>query len=165
MEFHNVSMAAFSGVLATLTMDSVAVALGLSGLIRLKGHAVVPALLGRWVIKVGQGAGLCSNLLAEPAYPGEVRTGWIAHYAIGSVLGILYAYYRGSQWSGGLSGWQTGGIYGLATCLLPWLLMYKAVGFGMFGARTPVQGMLLISSVLNHLVYGITLGLVYFKII
>ena len=44
--------------------------------------------------------------------------------------------------------------YGLATCVLPWFLMFPAFGFGLLGLRGPPELMSIRTSLMNHLFYG-----------
>ena len=47
--------------------------------------------------------------------------------------------------------------YGLATCVFPWLLVFPALGFGVFGRKGPPELRLFTSSLMNHLFYGLGL--------
>jgi hypothetical protein len=49
--------------------------------------------------------------------------------------------------------------FGLFTNVLPWLVMFPAMGFGILGLRGPSEFLLLRSSFVNHLLFGLGLGL------
>ncbi len=51
--------------------------------------------------------------------------------------------------------------YGVLTNVFPWLLMFPAMGLGIMGLAAPPELMLLRSSFLNHVLYGIGIGLVF----
>lgn len=50
--------------------------------------------------------------------------------------------------------------WGLATTLLPWLILFPAFGWGFFGVRAPQGRRPLILPTVSHLVYGLGLGIV-----
>ena len=52
-------------------------------------------------------------------------------------------------------------LYGLTTTLIPVLLMFPGMGFGIMGLKGPAGYLLLRSAVLNHLFYGIGLTLTF----
>jgi hypothetical protein len=79
------------------------------------------------------------------------------HYAIGAGLGIL--------------GWvilpATGApvaqlleaiLYGIATSVLAWFVMFPSMGYGVLGNRAPAKLKLFRSSLFNHVLYGAGLG-------
>jgi hypothetical protein len=49
--------------------------------------------------------------------------------------------------------------FGLSTNVLPWLLMFPAMGYGFFGVHGPEGTRLFVSSLINHACYGIGLWL------
>ena len=94
-----------------------------------------------------------ANMLAG-AMGGVMALGWLGHFAIGSLLAVIYALIAPSiPGSPGLSG----ALYGVA----PWLLAQVAV--------IPMMGMpffsgsfaMAMGSLIGHLVYGAIVGLVY----
>ena len=51
-------------------------------------------------------------------------------------------------------------VWGLATTLLPWVILFPAFGWGFFGVRAPKGRRPLILPTVSHLVYGLGLGIV-----
>jgi hypothetical protein len=49
--------------------------------------------------------------------------------------------------------------FALCTNLLPWLLMFPAMGYGWFGAQGPPGTRLFVSSLVTHFFYGLGLWL------
>jgi hypothetical protein len=45
--------------------------------------------------------------------------------------------------------------FGLCTNVLPWLLMFPAMGYGFFGSHGPAGTKLFISSLVNHALFGL----------
>lgn len=49
-------------------------------------------------------------------------------------------------------------LWGLATVLLPWAILYPAFGWGLFGASAPAGTRPLLSPAISHSLYGLGLG-------
>ena len=45
--------------------------------------------------------------------------------------------------------------FGLCTNVLPWLLMFPAMGYGFFGSHGPAGTKLFVSSLTNHAFFGL----------
>ncbi len=119
------------------------------------------ALVGRWALWLLRGRLYHPEIRATPPLPGEVRAGWIFHLLIGGgVVGALYPLpflllgqpLPSNHLLGGL-------LYGLATSLLPWLILLPAFGWGLGGRRGPSGSNALLASPLSHLPYGLGVGL------
>ncbi len=85
---------------------------------------------------------------------GVVVIGWVAHFMIGVILAIGYAFV-----SGMLPGpaFVRGALYGIAPWLMAQIVVMPMMGMGLFsGAAAPAMG-----SLIGHLVYGAVVGLVY----
>jgi hypothetical protein len=80
------------------------------------------------------------------------------HYAIGITLALGYLFVSSAA---GLSPRKPITALGFALCtnLLPWLIMFPAMGYGWFGAHGPVGTRLLLSSLATHWFYGLGLWL------
>ena len=52
-------------------------------------------------------------------------------------------------------------IWGLATTVLPWFILYPAFGWGFFGIRAPKGTKPLVATTISHLLYGLGLGIVF----
>jgi hypothetical protein len=140
------------GVAGTLTMDLLSSAARRIGLIAgAKGQ-----WLGRWYLGVARGQLVHSNIAASPEEAGEKRAALIGHSVIGIVLAVLYVV--GARWLGVSPGSLVVALlYGLATCVFPWLVVLPALGFGWLGRKGPAELKLFTSSLLNHLFYGLGL--------
>jgi len=87
----------------------------------------------------------------------EMLYGYITHYAIGVGLALTY-----------VLGWDllVGGpaspvwalVYGIATTVAPHFLIFPSMGLGVFGRRSPEGIRSTLSSLANHLFYGIGLA-------
>jgi hypothetical protein len=83
--------------------------------------------------------------------------GYITHYLIG--LGLAFPYVIG--WDlliGGPASPIWAFAYGIATTAASWFLVYPSMGFGVFGRQSPEGLRAPLSSLANHLFYGLGLA-------
>ena len=99
------------------------------------------ALVGRWFAGLTRGRLAHADIHASSPQPGERGLGWAFHFIVGgggvaliypAVLMSLDIEPLSHPWLGGL-------VFGLATSLLPWLVLLPAFGWGWFGRRGPQQ--------------------------
>lgn len=84
--------------------------------------------------------------------------GWIAHFAIGTILwGGLFAYLE-PRIPGG-SDWIKGMAFGIAAWLLMMIVVMPMAGAGFFGANLGM--MAAVATLVLHLIYGAVLGATY----
>jgi len=140
------------GVAGTVTMDV------LGSLSRKAGLSAGAngQWVGRWYIGIARGQFVHADIAASPEHAGEKRAALVGHYVIGITLAVIYVV------GAGLAGISPGSFvaavgYGLATCVFPWFLVLPALGFGVFGRKGPPELKLFISTLLNHLFYGLGL--------
>jgi hypothetical protein len=143
-----------TGLIATLTMDVGAALSRRTGL----SAGVPPQLLGRWFARLARGAFADGSVLQAPPVRGELPLALIGHYLIGVTLTLGF-----SQLVAALPArtpaeqLRLSLAFGVATTLLPWLLMYPSMGFGLFGRRGPAELLLLRTSLLNHVFFAVGL--------
>lgn len=149
-----------SGIFATVMMDLIALSFLRKQVFDLNGLQIVPALLGRWMFNLKKCNLLSRNdIRTFPPVAQESMFGMGVHYLIGAGFGAVFLFavlnldlQTHEIFLGGL-------LYGLLTNLCPWLVMYPSMGFGFFGKRLSIWRELVKFSLLNHLVYGLFLGL------
>src|SRR6266480_3939957 len=78
------------GILATVTMDVVAVIALRLGIAGRGPRRTGPDLIGRWIGYVLQGKFRHTDILQTPPLRGELLMGLAAHYSIGIVLTLVY---------------------------------------------------------------------------
>ena len=147
-----------AGVMATLTMD-----LG-SGALRALGltQGVPTNFFGRWFGHLARGRLVHQTIAESPDLPGQMPLAVGCHYLIGVSLAVAFGLLLQHgpvrlESRAGAFGIALG--FGLLTNLLPWLVMFPAMGFGWFGFKGPPEYLLLRTSFLNHLLFGVGLGI------
>ncbi len=141
--------AVFAGIAATITMDVLEIVSHKIGVtVGVKGQWV-----GRWYLGIARGKLVHENIEDVPEQPGELQAAMIGHYTIGTVLAVIYVI--GAEWLSISPGhFLVAIIFGLATCVFPWFLVFPALGFGVFGTKGPRELKMFRTSVINHLFYG-----------
>jgi len=145
------------GVLATLTMDVVAMIALRLGITGRGPRRTGPALIGRWIGYLFQGRFMHTDILQTPPLRGERLLGFTAHYLIGIVLtiaylGLLVVVHATPTALSAI-------LYGTATTVLPWFLMFPSQGMGWLGRNAPGDAHLASTSLFNHVVFGLGIAL------
>jgi hypothetical protein len=145
------------GVLATLSMDAFFVAASRLGGERFTSDMVGPELVGRWTAGLVRGQYRHRDIAQEPPQAGEAAVGMAVHYVTGIILTQAYlgALRRGRLRPHVVSATA----YGVATALLPTLIMYPSWGLGPFALRSDEASRLLRIMLLGHTVFGAAIGL------
>jgi len=142
----------FIGIIATLTMDVLSISA-----IKLRLIAPLsPRLIGRLFACIAQGQLLHSDIGQVSPVNHEMAIAAPVHYVIGVTLGFVYLLASAAL---GLTPRNPIAALGfaLSTNLLPWLLMFPAMGYGWFGAHGPAGTRLFLSSFVTHCFYGLGL--------
>ncbi len=138
------------GALATVAMDLTALAGRLLGVL----EGARPEWVARWFGLVLRGAPITEDIRTAPDVGLPIPLLILAHYAIGATLGAAYVTLaRGRESALGAV------AFGVATNALPWLLMFPAMGFVLAGLAGPEESLLFRTSFVNHLGWGVGLGL------
>lgn len=156
-----------AGVLSTFAMDFFAIQMMKRRMFDLQGLQIVPTLLGRWTLNIlSSRRFFVQDIRSLPPHANEVRFGFFLHYLIGATLGGAFPVLLGGlHWSSPLQIVVLGMLYGLLTNALPWGLMYPSMGFGFCASQLTAKGQILKFSLINHLVYGTTLGLLFLALL
>lgn len=141
---------AVAGVLGTLVMDSGNFLFSRSGII---SKIDVP-IIGRMAVGWAHGRFRYGHPSEMEQVANEKLYGYLTHYAIGVGLAVGY-----------VLGWDllVGGppspiwalAYGVATTAAPYFLILPALGFGVCGRRSPEGMKTPLSSLANHVLYGV----------
>nr|WP_276509992.1 DUF2938 family protein [Niveibacterium umoris] len=151
-------MAYIGGIVGAALMDITETLAARAGLT----SGVSVALVGRWALGLLRGQWTHADISRAPAASGEVPAGWAFHFLVGGGgVALLYAAIVRTMGLNGPIHHLLGGVcFGVATSLLPWLLLLPAFGWGWFGRRGPQGTNALLASTVSHLPYGLGVGVV-----
>jgi hypothetical protein len=151
-------LAYLGGIVGAVLMDITESLAARSGLT----SGVNVALVGRWALGLTRGQWAHADIAGSPERPGEVRAGWAFHILVGGGgVALLYAAFVHAAGFNVPTHHLWGGVmFGLATSLLPWLLLLPAFGWGWFGRRGPRGSNALLASTVSHIPYGLGVGVV-----
>lgn len=142
------------GLGATLVMDIWALLLN-------RVFGIVSAnycLVGRWFCHMPRGVFTHANIANSSKVSVECAVGWISHYAIGSLYAVLLVALVSGTWLMRPT-LLPALLFGVATVLVPFLIMHPSFGLGVAAARTPNPGRARLKSLMAHTVFGLGLYL------
>jgi len=145
-----------AGFLSTLVMDVGSALVQMTGLTA----GLPPRLIGRWFALLARGQFIHRSIAEAPAVPAELPLAVVTHYLIGITLTLIFCVLLATS---GLRPAPAAGFalalgFGVLTNLLPWLWMFPSMGFSVFGRSGPSELMLLRSSFVNHVIFGLGLA-------
>ncbi|MBX3275592.1 MAG: DUF2938 family protein [Sandaracinaceae bacterium] len=138
------------GALATVAMDLTAFVGRSLGVLA----GASPDWVARWFGLVLRGAPITDDIRLAPDVGIGLPALLAVHYAIGAALGLLYV-----TLARGREHWASALAFALGTNVLPWLVMFPAMGFGLAGLAGPEDALLFRTSLVNHLGWGVGLVL------
>ncbi|HEX4653130.1 MAG TPA: DUF2938 family protein [Candidatus Udaeobacter sp.] len=144
------------GILATVTMDVVAMVALRLGIAGRGPRRTGPDLIGRWVGYLFQGKLRHTDILQTPPLRGELLLGLAAHYSIGIVLTLVYLGLLIMTHATPTAFRAI--LYGTATTVFPWFIMFPSQGMGWLGRDAPGNGHLARISLVNHIIFGVGLA-------
>ncbi|MBM0104374.1 DUF2938 domain-containing protein [Steroidobacter sp. S1-65] len=129
------------------------------GLVRKRLLGMPPldyALVGRWVGHMTHGKFRHDRIATASPVPGERVLGWVVHYLTGVVFAAALVWIGGSEWLSHPT-LMPALTFGLATVLVPFLVMQPAMGAGIAASRTPNPTSARLQSLITHAVFGLGL--------
>ncbi len=147
-----------AGVLATITMDAALVAASSIGGSALTSDRTGLNVIGRWAAGLLRGRWRHDDITSEPARRGELALGLLTHYSTGIILtqAFLLLPRRGELRD---RAFLAGTAFGLATAVLPLLVLFPSLGYGWFGLRSCEVARLNRIMLLGHTAFGVGIGL------
>lgn len=112
------------------------------------------AMVGRWVGHMPRGRFIHENIGKAAPVSGKHASGWIVHYVIGIVYGLLLVGLWGVEWLRQPT-LLPPMILALALLVAPYFIMMPGMGSGIAGAKTPKPNMTRLKSVVGHSVFGL----------
>jgi uncharacterized membrane protein YeaQ/YmgE (transglycosylase-associated protein family) len=145
-----VVMGVVAGVLGTLAMDSLNLLFARTGML----SKIDVGMIGRMAVGWARGRFRYGHPSEMKQVTNEVLYGYVTHYTIGVSLALPY-----------VLGWDllVGGpaspiwalAYGVATTVAAYFFVLPSMGLGVFGRLSPEGIRLPLSSLANHLFYGV----------
>ena len=157
MESRALMVGLIVGILATVTMDIVAVIALRLGITGRGPRRTGPDLIGRWIGYLLRGKFRHTDILQTPPLRGELVLGLAAHYLIGMFLTLVYLGLFAAAHATPTA--LSAILYGTATTILPWFLMFPSQGMGWLGRDAPGDAHLARVSLFNHLIFGLAIAL------
>ncbi len=152
--------AVVGGLAGTVLMDLTAIAAEKLNITR-GGRCGGPQVIGRWVFGIFDGRFVHKNIIDSNPVKNEASAGWIFHYLTGGSLALTYPLFHLTLNTPMPQDHLISSVvWGLATTLLPWLILYPGYGWGLFGLRAPRNASPLIATPVAHMLYGLGLGIV-----
>jgi hypothetical protein len=145
------------GVVATVTMDAAMVLAAKLAPGAFASDKIGPEMIGRWAAGLCRGRWRHDDVSAETPVRGEPWIGLAAHYFTGITLTLVFI--EAARRSGRRPGLAGGTAYGLATAVLPLLLMFPSMGYGCCGLRSGDARRVVGSMLLGHAAFGAGIGL------
>jgi len=143
-----------AGVLGTLMMDSLNLIFARTGML----SKIEVGMIGRMAVGWARGRFSYEHPSEMRQAGNETLYGYITHYSIGVALAIPYVL----GWDilvGGPASPVWAVAYGVATTVASYFFVFPSMGFGLFGRRSPEGLRAPLSSLANHLFYGLGLAL------
>lgn len=142
------------GVLGTLTMDLLNDLFARTGMIL----RIDVGMIGRMTAGWAHGRFVYEHPSQMDEVAREKLCGYLAHHTIGVVLALPFIL----VWDllgGGLASPLWALVYGIITTAASYFIVFPSMGFGVFGRRSPDGLRAPLSSLANHLFYGVGLGI------
>jgi hypothetical protein len=113
-------------------------------------------LVGRWFCHMPEGKFVHASIASAPPRRFECAAGWIAHYAIGVIYGLVFVALVSVRWLERPTVLPAL-LFGIVTVIAPFLVMQPAFGLGVAASRTPSPTQARLRSLMAHAVFGLGL--------
>jgi len=114
--------------------------------------------LGRWLLHMPAGTIVHRSIAAAPPRPHECALGWVAHYFIGTAFALIFVALASVSWLERPT-LLPALVFGVATTVVPFLVMQPAFGLGIAASKTPNPNQARLKSLMTHTVFGVGLYL------
>ena len=113
-------------------------------------------LLGRWLLHMPSGTMVHRSIAAAAQKPHECPLGWVAHYLIGTAFALVFVLLVSGSWLERPT-LLPALAFGIATTLVPYLVMQPEFGLGFAASKTPRPNQSRLKSLMTHTVFGVGL--------
>ncbi len=115
-------------------------------------------MLGRWIRHMPAGTLRHASIASAPRMPLECPVGWIAHYTIGVVFGLVFVGLTSGDWLVRPTVLPAL-LFGIATVVFPLFILQPSLGLGVAASKTPRPARARLKSLGTHIVFGVGLYL------
>jgi hypothetical protein len=143
-----------AGALATVVMDAAMVGAAAVGGRAFASERLDPQIIGRWAAGLMRGRLRHVEITGEQPVPGELALGIATHYATGAILAGVFLLAPGRR----THPFASAVAYGIATAVLPLLVLFPSLGYGPFGIRSGEAALLNRVMLVGHVAFGVGLG-------
>lgn len=140
------------------------VAIGIGGTVLMDVWAMLLSLLpgqsrpnwgpvGRWFWHLKSGTVFHDTIANAEPYKNEVALGWIGHYAVGILYGLVLAALAGPAWLAAptfLPAW----VVGIVTVGAGWFLLQPGLGIGWAASKLPNANQVRLLNLVAHTVFA-----------
>jgi len=113
-------------------------------------------IVGRWFAHMPRGRFVHAAIADAEPVANEAVIGWVMHYLIGVVYGLVYLGIV-VLLPGGTPTLLNGFVFGLLSVVVPWFLMQPALGVGIMGSKAPNPAVPRYGALAAHILYGVAL--------
>jgi hypothetical protein len=113
-------------------------------------------LLGRWICHMPGGTLRHVSIAAAPRKPRECTVGWLAHYSIGVVFGLVFVTLASGDWLARPTVLPAL-LFGIATVVFPLFILQPSLGLGVAASKSPKPAQARLKSLVTHTVFGLGL--------
>jgi hypothetical protein len=114
------------------------------------------APVGRWFWHLKNGVIFHDDIGKAEPYAHELALGWLSHYAVGILYGVILALIVGDGWFAAptfLPAW----ILGVVTVGAGWFLLQPGLGIGVAASKLPNANMVRLLNLVSHTVFALGL--------
>lgn len=110
--------------------------------------------VGRWFWHLSKGTIFHDTIAQAQPYRHEHALGWISHYAVGILYGIILALVVPPEWFAAPS-FLLPWIVGIVTVAAGWFLLQPGLGIGWAASKTPNPAKVRILNLVAHTVFAL----------
>ena len=113
-------------------------------------------LVGRWVGHMPEGTFMHANIAAASQKRSECTVGWIVHYLVGAMYGLVFVALVSENWLARPT-MLPAMLFGIGSVLVAYLVMQPTFGLGIAASRAPRPTQARLRSLMAHTVFGVGL--------
>lgn len=113
-------------------------------------------LVGRWIGHMSEGTFMHASIAAAAQKRSECTVGWIVHYVVGAVYGLVLVALVSGSWLARPT-LLPAMLFGIGSVLVAYLVMQPSFGLGIAASRAPRPTQARLRSLMAHAVFGVGL--------